>query len=223
MPILFNRKKILHALLNAPILLVPFLSVANDKALYDQVPKDASYVRFINVSENLMKLKFLDKSFDLPANCEFSNYVVVTKNSHEVKVNGSSYNFIIQPNKSFSVVVNEDKYFDGIVKVINDVAVNERNKAVLSVYNFNPSEVVSLKVKNNGQVIFNDIQSMGYQQIEVNPVKLSFMLSLNKNDVLLDDVKLISENNSNIVVCPSADESTGVGYKVSNSRVMTNF
>ena len=71
MPILFNRKYLLHVLLKTPslflpMLVVPFLSVANDKALYDEVPKDASYVRFINVSETTMKLKFLDKSFDLP-------------------------------------------------------------------------------------------------------------------------------------------------------------
>ena len=219
MPLLFNKKYLLQILLNAPILLVPFLSVANDKALYDVIPKDASYVRFINVSNNLMKLKFLGKKFDLPAKCEFSNYMLVTKKNHEVSVNGSNYNFITQPNKSFSVVVNEDKYFDGILKVIHDAPVSERNKAILSVYNFDPSEVVSLKVESNNQVIFESIQSMQYQQIEVNPVKLSFLLSLKRNEIVLDNVKLISEKNSNIVVCQSSEAQ----YKVSSSNAMNDY
>ncbi|MCJ8312796.1 MAG: alginate O-acetyltransferase AlgF [Saccharospirillaceae bacterium] len=218
MPILFNRKYLLHALLNAPMLFVPFLSVANEKALYDVVPKGASYVRFINVSENMMTLKFLNKKFELQPNCEFSNYVMVTKNKHKVIVNGKKYNFIIEPNKSFSVVINEDKYFDGIVEVIHDAFVTQRNKAVLSVYNFDPHETVSLKIESNGQVIFNSIKSMQHHQIEVNPVKLSFLLELNRKNVLLENVKLVSENNSNIVICQSNE-----GYKVSNSRVMTKF
>jgi len=132
---------------------------------------------------------------------------------------GSNYNFITQPNKSFSVVVNEDKYFDGILKVIHDAPVSERNKAILSVYNFDPSEVVSLKVESNNQVIFESIQSMQYQQIEVNPVKLSFLLSLKRNEIVLDNVKLISEKNSNIVVCQSSEAQ----YKVSSSNAMNDY
>lgn len=173
----------------------------NEKALYDLAPKDAAFVRVINLTHSPLDLSLDKKMLTTSGYCQASDYVFVTQGDYAKTLAGVTWQGRLEPGSAYSLVVSVDE-----VRLLEDETLDSPRRGLLSVYNFSKKDSLSVKTSVGGQTVFAEIDAGASASRSVNPLRASLSV-FEKDQKLTDADPVIFERGvvTSLLVCGNSD------------------
>jgi len=175
------RGGVLHLLLFCSILSIllasSLRSLANEAALYDLAPEGSAFLRLIdlrkstadNLSPDRLTLRIQDKRLSTAAYCSASEFIYLPSGEYREPVNGLSWKGSLEPNKAYSLVVDNRS-----VRLLEDYRAADTRRAVLAMYNFSSFSQLDLQTDRSARPVFTAIAQGESTARPINPFKSAF-------------------------------------------------
>ena len=176
-----------------------------DEGLYDPLPPEGSaFVRFVNarIGDGSEPASAAGKTLDYLHFKEISSYFVVPEGDVTAEIGDSGKDFEVDAGGFYTVVIEKD----GELKVYRDEQSDNRAKAQIIFYNFDPQSDLSLKTNDGKVEVIPAVATAESGAQLINPVKVP--LAVYNGDRIVEDLGALSLERSqsySVVVFPDKE------------------